>query len=86
MARSAIESCVVVHRRVGLNRAVQISIQASLLSRNVKRFRERLVFKAHRLVYHSTLGSSVIIRCGATPAGGIAGAAGGGIAQRDYLY
>ena len=25
-------------------------------SRNVKRFREGLVFKAHRLVYHSTLG------------------------------
>ena len=31
-----------------------------LLRGNVKRFRGRLVFKAHRLVYHSTLGSRVI--------------------------
>ena len=29
------------------------------LRRNVKRFRGRLVFKTHRRVYHSTLGSSV---------------------------
>jgi len=28
--------------------------------RNVKRFRGGLVFKAHRLMYHSTLGSRVI--------------------------
>ena len=28
--------------------------------RNVNRFRGGLVFKAHRLVYHSTLGSRVI--------------------------
>ena len=31
-----------------------------LLHRNVQRFREGLVFKAHRLVYHSILGLSVI--------------------------
>jgi len=31
-----------------------------LLRRNVKRFRGGLVFKAHRLVYHSTLGWRVI--------------------------
>ena len=31
-----------------------------LLRRNVKRFRGGLVLKAHRLVYHSTLGLSVI--------------------------
>jgi len=31
-----------------------------LLSRNVKRFRGGLVFKAHRLLYHSTLGLKVI--------------------------
>ena len=31
-----------------------------LLSRNVERLRGGLVFKAHRLLYHSTLGSSVI--------------------------
>jgi len=31
-----------------------------LLHRNVQRFRGGLVVKAHRLVYHSTLGSRVI--------------------------
>ena len=31
-----------------------------LLSRNVERFRGGLVFEAHRLLYHSTLGSRVI--------------------------
>ena len=31
-----------------------------LLRRNVKPFRGGLVFKAHRLVYHSTLGLRVI--------------------------
>ena len=31
-----------------------------LLSRNVEQFRGRLVFQAHRLVYHSTLGLRVI--------------------------
>ena len=31
-----------------------------LLHRNVKRLRGRLVFKAHRLVYHSTLDVRVI--------------------------
>ena len=30
------------------------------LGRNVKRFRRGLVFKAHRLLYHSTLGWRVI--------------------------
>ena len=31
-----------------------------LREQNVERFREGLVFKAHRLLYHSTLGSRVI--------------------------
>ena len=31
-------------------------------SRNVQRFRGGLVFKAHRLVYHLTLGLSVITK------------------------
>ena len=35
---------------------VQFSTQEQLLRRNVKRFRGGLVFKAHRLVYHSTQG------------------------------
>ena len=35
-------------------------MREQLLSRNVKRFRGGLVFKAHRLLYHSTLGSRVI--------------------------
>ena len=33
------------------------AIQAQLLHRNEKRFRGGLVFKAHRWLYHSTLGS-----------------------------
>jgi len=36
------------------------SIQEQLLRRNVKRFRGGLVFKAHRLLYLSTLGLRVI--------------------------
>jgi len=36
------------------------SLSEQLLSRNVKRFRGGLVFKAHRRVYHSTLGLRVI--------------------------
>jgi len=34
--------------------------QTELLRRNVKRFRGGVVSKAHRLLYHSTLGLSVI--------------------------
>jgi len=34
----------------------------------VKRFRGGLVFKAHRLLYHSTLGSTVIKKKKNTPA------------------
>jgi len=37
-----------------------VNSRAQLLSRNVNRFRGGLVFKAHRLVYHSTLGLRVI--------------------------
>jgi hypothetical protein len=40
--------------------SVQFSIQEQLLRRDVKRFRGGLVFKAHRLLSHSTLGSRVI--------------------------
>ena len=40
--------------------AVQFSTSEQLLRRNVKRFRGGLVFKAHRLVYHSTLGLRII--------------------------
>ena len=45
---------------VGFDRSVQSSIQEQLLHRNVQQFRGGLVFKAHRLVYHSTLGLRVI--------------------------
>ena len=38
----------------------QISIQEQLHHRNVQRFRSGLVFEAHRLLYHSSLGLSVI--------------------------
>ena len=34
--------------------------QEQLLGRNVEHFREGLVFKADRLLYHSTLGSRVM--------------------------
>ena len=37
--------------------AIRFSIQEQLLDRNVQRFRGGLVFRAHRLLYHSTLGS-----------------------------
>ena len=45
-----------------LEEAVDERLQ--LLYRNVQRFRGGLVFKAHRLVYHSTLGSRVIKKKG----------------------
>jgi len=38
----------------------QFSIQEQLLYRNVQRFREGLVFEAHRLLYQSTLDLGVI--------------------------
>jgi len=38
----------------------QFSISEQLLHRNVKRFQGGLVFKAHRWLHHSTLGSRVI--------------------------
>ena len=38
----------------------EFSIEEQLLRRNVNRFRGGLVFKAHRLVYYSTLGLRVI--------------------------
>ena len=38
----------------------QFSISGQLLRRTVKRFRGGFVFKAHRLLYHSTLGSIVM--------------------------
>ena len=41
---------------------MNFSIQEQLLHRNVQRFREGSVFKAHRLLYQSTLGSRAIQR------------------------
>jgi len=41
----------------GLARALVVN---QLLHRNVQRFQGGLVFKAHRLLYHSTLGLGVI--------------------------
>ena len=40
--------------------SVQLSIQEHLVDRVVNRFQGGLVFQAHRLLYHSTLGSRVI--------------------------
>ena len=45
----------------------ELSISEQLPHRNVPWFRGGLVFKAHRLVYHSTLGSSVIKKKRRTP-------------------
>jgi len=39
---------------------VQLSIQQQILHRNVQRSQDGLVFKAHRLLCHSTLGWRVI--------------------------
>ena len=39
---------------------LHLSIEEQLLSRNVERLRGGLLFKAHRLLYRSTLGSRVI--------------------------
>ena len=48
-------------QRVSLGaKSVQLSIQEQLLYRNVHWFPGGLVFKAHKLVYHSTLGLRVI--------------------------
>ena len=44
----------------GLDGRVRCVPIGRLLSRNVKRFRGGLVCKAHRLLYHSTLGLRVI--------------------------
>ena len=43
-----------------VKRSVHFSISEQLFRQNVKRFRGGFVFKAHRLVYHSTLGWRVI--------------------------
>ena len=42
--------------------SLRIKGVGSSVSRNVKRFRGGLVFNAHRLVYHSTVGLRVIKR------------------------
>ena len=47
-------------RRYQADPLVQFSAYEQLLRRNVKRFRGGLVFKAHILLNHSTLGSTVI--------------------------
>ena len=49
------KSTAVLNRPLWHSRVV--SIQEQLLSRNVERFRGGLVFKAYRLLHHSTLGS-----------------------------
>ena len=45
---------------VSPHRSVLFSIEEQLLRRNVERFRGGIVWKAHRLLYHSTLGTRVI--------------------------
>jgi len=50
------------HRREDRRAVAPPPAEVGLLYKNVQRFRGGLVFKAHRLVYHSTLGSRVIIK------------------------
>jgi len=47
-------------RRSRCTPRARVAARGASLRRNVKRFRGGLVFKAHRLVYHSTLGLRVI--------------------------
>jgi len=44
----------------GTGSGFEVRVQGKVLYRNVKRFRDGLVFKAHRLLYHSHLGLRVI--------------------------
>ena len=44
----------------GLRRELVAVLKEQVLGRNEERFRGGLVFKAHRLLYYSTLGSRVI--------------------------
>ena len=60
MAHTHYMSVGTVLRPVGCANATNKAIWRQLLSRNVERFRGGLVVKAHRVLYHSTLGSSVI--------------------------
>ena len=55
---------------VGLHEQMPCGLVDQLLRRNVKRFRGGLVFKAHRLLYHSTLGLRVIKKKRSRPVGG----------------
>ena len=59
-ARGAGSSNERAYAQHGWYRSVHFSILEQVLRRNVKRFRGVLVRKAHRLLYHSTLGSEVI--------------------------
>ena len=61
----------VLDRKLRLPRLACFGVEGleQLLRRNVQRFRGGLVFKAHRLVYHSTLGWRVIKKKNARPRG-----------------
>jgi hypothetical protein len=53
----------IILRRVGSGAAaaaMRRAVEEQLQARNMKWFRGGLVFQAHRLVFHSTLGSRVI--------------------------
>ena len=55
-----VESSQILGRRLDKLDRYWGPIQEQLLRRNAKRFREGLVFKAHRRLHHSTLGLRVI--------------------------
>ena len=57
--RDALANGVVV-QLPSVSSVYDLGCMEQLLGRNVKRFRGGLVFKAHRRMYHSTLGLRVI--------------------------
>ena len=60
MSDAGIEVIPVLCKPDAAGYSVQFSTEKQLLSRNSERFRGGLVCKAHRLLYHSPLGSRVI--------------------------
>ena len=60
------DTCKVIHVDIRRDtcKVIHADIRDQLLSRNMKQFLERLVVKAHGLVYHASLGLRVIEKKG----------------------
>ena len=57
---ASLSVCLSLSLALSLSASLSLSTRPQRARRNVQRFREGLVFKAHRLLYHSTLGVRVI--------------------------